>query len=140
MTTENVPMLLQNIWTRNIILPPDGQRSPLVSMLETLLPVPIITLVQRDSLVSPYALPESTPLLPSVSLGDVLAEELGLVVPVNALILIEPDHLANAQEYDADTLGSHIGRILISVTHQSNRTNAAYHSPSISALSSGAVT
>ncbi|TMV85816.1 hypothetical protein FGG78_20440 [Thioclava sp. BHET1] len=58
-------------------------------MIEALLPVRTITLRSAVAIGGICVLPESTELMPGLSLGDVLAEELDLSVPYGVLIVIE---------------------------------------------------
>jgi len=117
--------LLQHIWSRKISVPDRSEVSPLASMLETLLPTKVVTLVQEDCHADSYALMESTTLLPNVSLGDVLAEELDLHVPKETVILIEPSHIANAKEYNLREQGNALGRILIHLACEQGQPIAA---------------
>jgi hypothetical protein len=56
---------------------------------------------------------ESAELLPGASLGDVLAEELGIDIPHDAVVLIEPVASAEAEEISGHALGQQLGHILV---------------------------
>jgi hypothetical protein len=108
-------ILLEQIWSQIIRVPEPGRVSPLSSILESLLSVSVVTLIQDDSSAAPYAMTEDSILLPGVSFGDVLAEEFNITMPENALVLVEPAHLADAEKYDPKEIGEILGRILIGI-------------------------
>jgi len=108
-------ILLERIWSQFIKMPESGCVSPLASILESLQPEKVVTLVQDSPLTAPYIMTEDTVLLPGVSLGDVLAEEFNVNVPKNSIVLVEPAHLANAKEYDPKEIGEVLGRILTDI-------------------------
>lgn len=107
--------LLEQIWEGAItVRSPDGM-SPLARLLGALLTVPLVTLVGEDGGARPLALMETDELLPGASLGDVLAEELGLDVPRDAVVLIEPVAFADARSFSGRALGEELGRILADI-------------------------
>ena len=104
--------LLEQIWGNAIEVRAAGEMSPLARLLGALLTVPMVTLVAHAGGERPYAMMESDELLPGAPLGDILAEELGLDVPQEAVVLIEPVGFADAASYSGSALGAELGRIL----------------------------
>jgi hypothetical protein len=74
-----------------------------------------VSLVVSSGLDRPAAFADSVELLPGLQLGDVLAEELGFDIPINCVILLEPEEAANAAAFSATDLGRDLGRVLTSV-------------------------
>lgn len=107
--------LLEQIWGNAIELRAPDDMSPLARLLGALLTVPMVTLVAHADGDHPYARMESDELLSGASLGDILAEELGLDVPQDAVVLIEPVSFADAPSYSGTALGEALGRILADI-------------------------
>lgn len=105
--------LLEQIWGNAIELRDPDQMSPLARLLEALLTVPTVALVSYAAAERPLALMESAELLPGASLGDILAEEIGIDVPRDAVVLIEPAAFADAESFSGNALGQELGRILM---------------------------
>lgn len=104
--------LLEQIWGNAIEVRAPAEMSPLARLLGSLLTVPLVTLVAHAEGGRPFAMMESDELLPGAPLGDILAEELGLDVPQDAVVLIEPVGFADASSYSGRALGEELGRIL----------------------------
>jgi len=111
--------LLEQIWSGAIEARTADNMSPLARLLGALLTVPMVTLVSRSEVARPFAMMETDELLPDAPLGDVLAEELGLEVPRDALVLIEPVGFADARSFSGRALGEELGRILNQVATSS---------------------
>lgn len=107
--------LLEQIWSEAIELRQPGQMSPLAGLLGTLLTVPTVTLVSHGGAERPFAMMEGAELLPGASLGDILAEELGIDVPRDAVVLIEPAAFADAEEFSGSELGQKLGNVLMDI-------------------------
>lgn len=107
--------VLELIWGGAVVLRGVDEMTPLARLLDALLIVPTITLVSNGIHHSPIAMASSNELLPAAPLGDVLAEELGIHVPHDAIILIEPAAMADATEVSGSNLGRELGSILISM-------------------------
>ncbi len=107
--------LLEQIWSEMIEARQPEDMSPLARLLGALLSVPMITLVSRGAGDRPFALMEGDELLPGASLGDILAEELGMDVPRDAVVLIEPVAFADAQSFSGHALGEELGRVLTDI-------------------------
>ncbi len=78
----------------------------------------VITLTSKGDLPQPIAMMESAEVLPGTSLGDVLAEELGLDVPYGALVLVQPQGFAAAKDYSGNRLGELLGNVILQMTKQ----------------------
>jgi hypothetical protein len=107
--------LLELIWGGAVTSRDANSMSPLARILDALLVVPMIALVSNGGHHSPVAMVESIELLPGATLGDVLTEELGLHMPRDAIILIEPVTKADAIEVSGADLGRDLGNILMSM-------------------------
>ena len=105
-------LVLEQIWSGVIEARSAENMSPLARLLGALLTVPMVTLVAHAKVARPFAMMETDELLPGAPLGDVLAEELGLDVPRDALVLIEPVGFADALSFSGRALGEELGRIL----------------------------
>lgn len=105
-------LILEQIWGGAIEARSAGDMSPLARLLGALLTVPMVTLVAHAEVTRPFAMMETDELLPGAPLGDVLAEELVLDVPRDALVLIEPVGFADALSFSGRALGEELGRIL----------------------------
>lgn len=81
--------LLEGIWDGSITALPSGERGQIAQVIERMIPVPAICLTGVEPIGDIRILPECTELLSGVSLGDVLAEELGVEVPYGALVIFE---------------------------------------------------
>lgn len=112
MTEHN---LLELIWSEAIELRQPDQRSPLARLLTELVTVPAITLVAHGGADRPFAMMEGTELLPGASLGDILTEELGIDVPRDAVVLIEPSAFADAEVFSGSELGQQLGDVLTDI-------------------------
>ncbi|WP_165978825.1 hypothetical protein [Antarcticimicrobium luteum] len=104
--------LLEQIWGDEIEVRAPDEMSPLARLLGALLTAPMVTLVTHTEGGQPYAMMEADELLPGAPLGDILTEELGLDVPHDAVVLIEPACFADADSYSGNVLGRELGRIL----------------------------
>ncbi|GAA6209915.1 hypothetical protein NBRC116601_32080 [Cognatishimia sp. WU-CL00825] len=80
--------------------------------------LPVITLTSKRDLSQPIAMMESAEVLPGISLGDVLAEELGLDVPYGALVLVQPQGFSDAKDYSGNRLGELLGNVILQMTKQ----------------------
>ena len=105
-------VVLEQIWSGAIEARASENMSPLARLLGALLTVPMVTLVAHAEVARPFAMMETDELLPGAPLGDVLAEEMGLDVPRDALVLIEPVGFADAMSFSGRALGEELGRIL----------------------------
>ncbi|MGE4326594.1 MAG: hypothetical protein AB7E21_10860 [Pseudodonghicola sp.] len=105
--------LLEQIWGDAIEYRAPADMSPLAKLLSALLTVPTVALVSHAGVARAHALMESAELLPGASLGDVLVEELGIDIPHDAVVLIEPVASAEAEEVSGNALGQDLGHILI---------------------------
>ncbi|MDK3016731.1 hypothetical protein [Pseudodonghicola flavimaris] len=105
--------LLELIWSGAIESRNANGDSPLAGLLDALLTVPAIGLVGDLGDGRAHAFMESTELMPGVSLGDVLDQEMGLDVPQDAVVLIEPACSADAEVYSGNHLGQVLGGILM---------------------------
>jgi hypothetical protein len=94
--------LLEGIWNGSITALPAGASSRIAQAIADLAPVPIVCLMSATSLGDLRIWPEAAELMPGVSLGDVLVEELGLEVPYGALVIVE-----TAAEAGAGQIGMH---------------------------------
>ncbi len=105
-------LVLEQIWSGAIEARSAENMSPLARLLGALLTVPMVTLVAHAEVARPFAMMETDELLPGTPLGDILAEELELDVPHDALVLIEPVGFADALSFSGRALGEELGRIL----------------------------
>ncbi|WP_146194463.1 MULTISPECIES: hypothetical protein [unclassified Thioclava] len=87
--------LLAQIWEGSVKQVSAGAGSQGSLVAAALLPAQTVVLRSTHKEASLLVLPESEELLPGISLGDVLVEELGIEVPYGSLVVIEP---ANAAE------------------------------------------
>ncbi|MFC2970514.1 hypothetical protein [Acidimangrovimonas pyrenivorans] len=67
----------------------DPEASRTAGVIRQILPIRLVCLVSSRPEAEPQLLPESTELMPGITLGDVLVEELGIEVPYGALVLVE---------------------------------------------------
>ncbi len=84
-----VNILLEQIWSGAVTVWRDGEKGEIARGVSTLLAVETICLANAEPHRAPRVLPEATELLPGLSLGDVLAEELGVTVPFGAVVVFE---------------------------------------------------
>ena len=108
-------VLLQHIWSEKVEVRDPESKSPLAAILEAILSTNVIVLNVDNATQSPFALMENVELLPDVSLGDVLFEELNIDVPANAIVLVEPKQVTDEELYSSQQLGDVLGRVLIDV-------------------------
>lgn len=106
--------LLNCIWSGEIRVCEQEERSPLAALLNSLLNVPTVTLVAASGLTQPIAFADCVELAPGLLLGDVLSEELQVEVPVNSVILLEPAEYAAALSFSTKELGQNLGNVLSS--------------------------
>ncbi len=107
--------LLTRIWSGDVDVRSGANRSPLAILLDGILTVPTVSLVVSSGMDRPTAFADSVELLPGLQLGDVLAEELGFDIPINSVILLEPEQVTQADTFSATDLGRDLGRVLTSV-------------------------
>lgn len=98
---------------------PSQGPSGLAALLTSMVSCPVVVLHSGADLDRPYALMESTELMEGVTLGDVLAEELGLEIPYDAMVLIEPLGYFDNQTVSGSKLGELLGLALLDVAHPS---------------------
>lgn len=115
-----VNSLLKQIWSNKIAARERDSKSPLTSILEVLLSVSVVSLVLDSNATPAYAMAEHTELMPGVTLGDVLYEELNIDVPRNAIVLVESTDQANAVSCESHVLGGALGRVLIDLVSAQN--------------------
>ena len=113
--------LLALIWSGAIEVRSDTPRSPLASLLGGVLAVPTVCFQANIGLDEPIAFADGAELVPGVQLGDVLAEELDVEVPVNSVILIEPASSALANDVSVVQLGRDLGSVLEAVSKTAKR-------------------
>ena len=112
-------LLLDLAW-QGALRPASGAAEHRVQhMLAAVLPVTTISLTATRGLTETLVQPEEIELMPALSLGDVLAEELGLDLPYGILVAISP---ANATFQDDDASLSHhvgilVGTAILSALH-----------------------
>lgn len=111
--------LLTRIWSGDINVRNGVDRSPLAILLDGILTVPTVSLVVSSGIDRPMAFADSAELLPGLQLGDVLAEELGFDIPINCVVLLEPEQATHADALSATDLGRDLGRVLTSVANGS---------------------
>lgn len=107
--------LLTRIWSGDVDVRSGANRSPLAILLDGILTVPTVSLVVSTGIDRPTAFADSVELMPGLQLGDVLAEELGFDIPINSVILLEPEQAAKADAFSATDLGRDLGLVLSSV-------------------------
>ncbi|PYE84364.1 hypothetical protein [Pseudoroseicyclus aestuarii] len=102
--------LLELVW-QGALRPSSGAAEQRAQrMLEAVLPVRTISLTASRGMTAAYVQPENIELMPALSLGDVLAEELDLEVPYGALVAIAPANLAASP--DDEALSRRTGMVL----------------------------
>ncbi|WP_102223643.1 hypothetical protein [Acidimangrovimonas sediminis] len=82
-------LLLEQIWNGSVSAWPTGEKGDIARGIAALLPVQTVCVDNAAPHGVPRVLPEATELLPGLTLGDVLAEELGIEVPFGALVVFE---------------------------------------------------
>ncbi|KFE35708.1 hypothetical protein DW2_07088 [Thioclava atlantica] len=94
--------LLAQIWEGSVTCTSSGSGSQGRWLAAALLPAQTVVLCSTREDARFLVLPEAEELLPGISLGDVLVEELGIEVPYGSLIVIEPAHGAEAKHGNGD--------------------------------------
>lgn len=110
--------ILELIWSGDVRSTPQSASGQLHDILGALLPVHFVPLSVDSGVERFHIVPETRQLLPEVSLGDVLVEELGLDVPVGALVLLQDAALMGATVSNEDLsydIGLLVGEVLINV-------------------------
>lgn len=107
--------ILKNIWSGTAYLRGAEERSPLAALLDSILSVPTISMVVASGVSKPLAYADSFELLPGCVLGDIISEEFGVDLPLNCIILVEPQDLADAQTTSTRELGQNLGLALSSI-------------------------
>ncbi len=105
--------IVEQIWGGDISEAQVSAVTPLEGLLASVVNVPVVTLTSRLEGSRPYALLESSEVLPGVSLGDILSEELSLEVPFGALILVQPKDFSDVKDYSGQKLGEMLGMIIL---------------------------
>lgn len=105
--------LLSRIWSNQILPRQQGEVSPIAQVLEALLQQRTIGLIVAGELSDVIAMAESDEIMPQVTLGDVLAEEMGIYLDKGTLVVFEPSHLSYAVEFSGHELGQILGRVLL---------------------------
>lgn len=82
-------VLLEQIWGGSVTAWGEGEKGEIARGIAALLPVETVCVSNAAPHAGPRVLPEATELLPGLSLGDVLAEELGISVPFGAVVVFE---------------------------------------------------
>ena len=107
--------LLTQIWGGAIEIDRSADKTALSALVTSLVSVPVVALTSTADLKRPVAVMESSDLMDGVSLGDILAEELGIEVPYGAMVLIQPKSAAQGTDLSAKKLGEFLGRVLLDV-------------------------
>ncbi|WP_143595150.1 hypothetical protein [Thioclava sp. DLFJ4-1] len=89
--------LLAQIWEGSVTQTSSGAGSQGSLVAAALLPAHSVLLRSTRTDASLLVLPEAEELLPGISLGDILAEELGIEVPYGSLVVIEPTQVAGVK-------------------------------------------
>lgn len=105
--------IVEQIWGGDISDVQESAVSPLEGLLASVVNVPVVTLASRVDGGRPYALLESSEVLPGVSLGDILSEELSLEVPFGSLILVQPMGFSDTKDFSGQKLGEMLGMIIL---------------------------
>lgn len=103
--------LLRAIWCGQVVARDDADSRRFLAAYAEFVSVPAILLYIDGAPHRPLVMSEDVDLEPSLPLGDVLAEELGLEVPYGALVVILPaDRAGRCMSQD---LGAAIGETLV---------------------------
>lgn len=120
-----VNILLEQIWSGAVTVWRDGEKGEIARGISALLPVETICLANAGPHRAPRVLPEATELLPGLSLGDVLAEELGLTVPFGAVVVFEEVAEDAGQSQSGDEIWDEATRALQYVGRDGTRPKGA---------------
>lgn len=104
--------LLEEIWTGRIRPACASGVADLETLLEAMLPVRLISLTRAGGADRPLLMPDSTEMMPDLPLGDVLAEELDLIVAPGTLVLIADTRAAASMSEVSARAGAAMGDLL----------------------------
>ncbi len=104
--------LLESIWDGSITALPAGADCRIAREITRLVRVPVLSLGASRPMGDLRVWPEALELMPGVTLGDVLAEELGLDVPYGALVVVEATEGAAAGRMDLREIEALIDRAM----------------------------
>ncbi len=110
---------IELIWQGDIAAASGAGASRFQRALGALLPLRIVSLAATAGVERRQIMAEATSLMPELSLGDVLAEELGIDVPFGALVLVSEATLLRREVLDDELsydLGVLVAEALIGVT------------------------
>lgn len=110
-------ILLKQIWGGLIEVRGPDDASPLARVLDVLLAVDTVSLVSKGGSTRPIAMMENVELMAGATLGDILVEELGIEVAKDAVILIEPQDMADADAFCGAELGQALSSVLVDVAN-----------------------
>ncbi|KKL26999.1 hypothetical protein LCGC14_2389580, partial [marine sediment metagenome] len=118
MTHDN---LLESIWRNDVASATGAGARKAARLLRALIPVRHVCLASAQVSDRGRVFSEETEVIPSLPLGDVLAEELGLDVPYGALVILMDAEALKAPVQDGDLsydLGLIVGDVLVDVIRQ----------------------
>ncbi len=108
--------ILEQIWGGDLVEAAKAEVTPLTGILASLTKLPVVTLTSSHEAARPFAMLDGAEVLEGVSLGDALAEELELEVPIGALVLVQPKGFDLGFDVSAQKLGEVLGAILLEMS------------------------
>lgn len=107
-------ILLESIWQGEVAIAKDGVYAEISRLLELMLPLNTVCLSARSGVNHSRAVSEEDELLPSVSLGDALTEELSATIPYGSLVVLVKENAIDVSETNVSfELGVLIGDLLL---------------------------
>lgn len=116
--------LIEGIWNGTIAALPAGQKGRIAHAIGQIVDVPTVCLTPADDIGGIRLLPESIELMPDVTLGDMLAEELGVDVPYGAIVVFEDGAAAVSEVADTLRLRGLIEQALLDIVLPSQAARA----------------
>ncbi|MBL4749736.1 MAG: hypothetical protein JKX71_03975 [Amylibacter sp.] len=110
--------LLEGIWQGDVVSSQSRMSKEIQHLLKLMLPLHTVCLSANSAVTCSRIIPEEIELLPALSLGDILAEELSTIVPPGSMIVVLKDHDCKAVMSKQDIsfqLGLIIGDVLLGI-------------------------
>lgn len=110
--------LLKSIWNGNITTTQSRFSKEVKGFLNLLLPFQTVCLRDNSMIASSRIIPEEIELLPALPLGDILAEELSIDVPLGSMVVVLKEQNSRTPISQPDVsyqLGLIIGEVLLGI-------------------------
>ena len=112
--------ILELIWSDAVVAMDPGRAVRMRRLLQAMIPVKFVFLENRAGVIHPAVMPDDLEVMPELSLGDVVVEELGVDVPFGSMLVIQDESHPGYEDRHAMSMdiGIVVGRVLLELLNR----------------------